>query len=254
MTWTRWHDSVPACAYSEEFCEAALSRLGKSCTSNPNMVTVLEMQHLYLLVRRTDTAPKDLPGGQVRGELVGRLQRHLEGFVTHGHAVVGYVPWAPGRTCVAQEHWPETFLFPGSLWAWPSGSHLEAVMRHALYRLTRSPVLDRPLRSALRDAFGRKHPAQRQRDEAVLQAKQPVVIPPSLSRQAHIGRVPSARLLRVGRRAEEEEAPRRPRRARPRPPRPSYRHPASLLVIQPPDPIHAPHPRLSHGAGESSGH
>ena len=189
----------------------------------------------------------------MRGELVGRLQWHLESFVAHGHAVVGYVPWAPGRTCVAQEHWPETFLFPGSLWAWPSGSHLEAVMRHALYRLTRSPVLDRPLRSALRDAFGRKDPGQRQRDEAALRARQPVVIPPSPARRAHVVRVPSARLLRVGRQVEEEEGPRRPRRARPRPPRPRYRHPSTLLVVEPPDPSQAPHPRPSHGAGGSSG-
>ena len=241
VTWTSWHDSLPAAVFSEEFCEAGLSRLGRSCTSNPNMVTVQEMQNLYLLIRGSDTAPKDLPGGQVRGPLVDRVRAHLRTFVVHGPAVMGYVPWRPGRTCVAQQHWPEVFLVPGSLWRRPAEEHVDAVMRYGLYRMTRSPVVDGTLRAALRETFGRKDPVARRRDEAALRALPPVVIAPTPSRLAHTSRLPSARMLQVGGAPPADSEPPRRHRTRPRSPRHRHLPTGPIFVVEAAEPA-AVHP------------
>ena len=103
LTWSRWHDSLPVVCYSEEFCEASLAKLGKLCNGNPNMVTIQELQHLFLRVPATDSTPKDLPGGQVGYKLVDKIKRNLHLFICQGHRVITYVPWKAGKTYTAKE-------------------------------------------------------------------------------------------------------------------------------------------------------
>ena len=48
LSWSQWHDDLPACAYVEESCEARLSVLASRCVTNTQAITVQQVSDLYV--------------------------------------------------------------------------------------------------------------------------------------------------------------------------------------------------------------
>ena len=131
LTWTPWHDGLPAACFSEEPCEAGLGRLGGMCERHPQAVDTADVMDLYLLVQppqpgeRRDLRPGnwgELWNRQAQGRVDALLDhvliRPAAGPVT---ALVTYVATqslggagAERRELRADARWPEDWAPPPS--------------------------------------------------------------------------------------------------------------------------------------------
>ena len=57
LSWTLWHDDVPAAAYMEESCEAQLSMLASALKRNPHVTGIRDVSDMYALLPRVYARP-----------------------------------------------------------------------------------------------------------------------------------------------------------------------------------------------------
>ena len=91
-TWSEFHDGLPGCCFSEEFCEASFSRLSHLCRSNPNLTTPNELMNLFSMVQPGRTELKDLPGRTVDPRLNDMVRGNLHRLVDSQQNSITYVP------------------------------------------------------------------------------------------------------------------------------------------------------------------
>jgi hypothetical protein len=136
LTWTSWHDQVPASAYVEEACEAQLSSLSSALKRNPHAVGVSDVHSMYVLL--------DAPAGHVHAakhhpvshNLQHSVQRHLETYIHKGPEVVTHTPWRSGKTCSALPSWPATTVLTCTPWSTTDSLARQSLL-HVLSRVHR---------------------------------------------------------------------------------------------------------------------
>jgi hypothetical protein len=127
LSWTAWHDDVPAAAYVEESCEAQLSKLGSALKRNPHATGITDVTSQYVLLGEQDTTEHDASHHPVSSELQRGVNAHLRVFVRDGPSTVPYVPWRSGKSCTVQTKWTVTQHRPSSPWSVDNDSVREAL-------------------------------------------------------------------------------------------------------------------------------
>ena len=80
LSWTSWHDSLPAAAFAEESCEALLSRMSHRCDVHRQLVGFESTVDLFLTLPPPSRALKSTRGALRDGLVaifVGRLRSLL---------------------------------------------------------------------------------------------------------------------------------------------------------------------------------
>ena len=101
LSWTAWHDAVPAAAYVEESCEAQLAMLSSALKRNPHATGIGDVSDLYVLLPPVDERPHPAKHHPVSHALQQALVANLTHYVHTGPEVVTCVEWRSGKTCVA---------------------------------------------------------------------------------------------------------------------------------------------------------
>jgi hypothetical protein len=155
MTWTKWHDFIPGCLYTEEANEASLSPLGTLCRSHRRMRTISDVMDLFLLVPLPPPGPHSRPSHSPTPELVQTIDQHMSQFVRHGRRVVTYAPWEGESGSEAKEDWPNDWWTPRPLSETFSERHLHELNTYAMLTLLRVP---RPLSENMVQSLDRNIP------------------------------------------------------------------------------------------------
>ena len=114
--WRGWNDHCPGVCYSEERCEALLSKLGRRCNQYPGHVSATEVEDLFLaLVSAPQAGRIVLKSHKPTPALVAAVSANLARVVAGGGSVIRYVPWTSDRILHVESTWPEDFVFPGDL-------------------------------------------------------------------------------------------------------------------------------------------
>ena len=133
LTWTPWHSTVPGRCYSEEPCEATLSRLASACRNHPQLWTPDDVMDLYVLHggRSRTYVPlcnRGPPPGQV-----AECARALRALYSLAQPTVAFVPWDSKQTTTkATTSWSATVVFPGELWRDMPLSYIAPLVRHVV--------------------------------------------------------------------------------------------------------------------------
>ena len=114
LTWSNNLYALPRAAFSEEVCEAHLSKLGAACLRHPQLITVDEVMDLYLVERMTTAGGREHVGGAPPVTLVRRALTNLDFMLQQSDRnVITFVPWKSGKTTVsAVEKWDVSYKFP----------------------------------------------------------------------------------------------------------------------------------------------
>ena len=146
MTWSKWHDYIPGCLYSEEANEASLSPLGTLCRTHRRLRTVSDVMDLFLLVPLPPTGPHARPTHPPTASLRGALVDNMALFVREGRKAVTYAPWESEAGTQSREDWPDDWWTPRQLSDAISENHLRELGTYAMLTLLKVP---RPLSSAM---------------------------------------------------------------------------------------------------------
>ena len=172
MLWREWHDDLYAVAFSEECCEASLSRLAGKLHHNPKSCTPEGAYDEFLLVEPGRRGFKDLRPSRVPQDLRDMVFENLRRYLSTTQPVVTYTPWDNTNMCYAQAAWPRDYLPPPTLPLRAEGRgdvmRLAALVLHNLAK-AKEPELDTPLFDALEDAFRNRSADAQQRVELTLQ-------------------------------------------------------------------------------------
>lgn len=96
LLWTQWHDEVPACCFSEELNEAAISRLRKALKQHPQSQSFDEAMDLYMAVRPGTPGAKRIGAGGVVRDWVAQSTARL-----HSLPRASALGSSPSRAAVA---------------------------------------------------------------------------------------------------------------------------------------------------------
>ena len=133
-----WNDQVPGAAYSEELCEAGLSRLGHACESHPQLKHTKEITNLYLLSQCEDL-PRSIRDSGVTRTLCSTVARNLALCYGSDRPVVSFVPWrASENETHAFSTWPTWAWIPGTLFERPQTTAMATDFRRVLLLLVRA--------------------------------------------------------------------------------------------------------------------
>ena len=141
MAWRKWNDACPGVCYSEEPCEALLSRLGTVCGQYPRHVEASTVEDLFLsfvgpgrkgLIRLRSHRPT--------ADLVAAVHQNLAAVVRDGPGGIRYVPWRSQRLLAVEAEWPENAFFPQPLLEPISRDRLGDLLRYELSVLLRGPL------------------------------------------------------------------------------------------------------------------
>lgn len=116
LSWTGWHDDVPACCYVEETCEAQLSVLSSTLKRNPHATGIADVCDLFALQQPPDDVAHAASHHPVSAALQHAVNANLERFCASGPCVVTYVPWKCGKTCAPAPEWPDVVHLPREPW------------------------------------------------------------------------------------------------------------------------------------------
>ncbi len=114
--WRSWNEACPGKCYSEERCEALLSRLGARCRSYPSFVTAEGVEDLFLGL--VDPPAEDLVllrSHRPTRELVDAVHRNLDVVIRTGAQAITCVPWTDTGLVFATGEWPANAFLPRSL-------------------------------------------------------------------------------------------------------------------------------------------
>ena len=137
LSWTPWHDEVPAAAYVEEACEAQLSQLSSALKRNPHATGVADVSDMYVLLQRPQSDPHDAQHHPVSNDLLRTVLRNVTQFTERGPDVVSHVPWRSGKTCPATAAWPASMHVPHDPWS-VNVDALQSCLLHTLSRVHRA--------------------------------------------------------------------------------------------------------------------
>ena len=156
--WSPWHSSLPACCFSEEVNEAALSRLGRACRRNPRAVSTTDVNDLYILVQSGRRGYKKLKPGGVTAAWQSQPERHLDVFISNNAADVACVPWVKraDKKCVVAGNWPENVTMPPTLTKVDSTDFVSDVVVHHLATMVQSQPVHVNTVPAFNDTFNRR--------------------------------------------------------------------------------------------------
>ena len=142
VCWRGWNDQCPGMCYSEERCEAMLSRLGRRCNQYPSSVSASEVEDLFLaLVNPVSTGLITLKSHKPTANLVSAVMTNLGKVISTGGSVIRFVPWSSERILHLEEEWPEDHQFPGDLEVPLTLGHLMDVFQYELRVMLRSDLV-----------------------------------------------------------------------------------------------------------------
>ena len=167
VMWRQWNDQCPGVCYSEERCEAMLSRLGTRCGQYPRHMRAADVEDLFLaFVGPPPRGSVQLRSHRPTPDLVQTVHDRVRQLIHSGAGVVRYVPWRSQRLLTVEPEWPVDYIFPSSLRQPIARDHWDDLMRYELNVLVRSPVaLEPELAAQLADKVPMSSVAQRQRRE-----------------------------------------------------------------------------------------
>jgi hypothetical protein len=141
-TWRTWNDHCPATCYSEERCEAMLSRLGSRCHQYSLHVTPSDVEDLFLaFVGPPRRGTVVLRSHQPTPDLVRDVHHRLRLLLDGGVSAIRYVPWRSTRILVVEPEWPRDGFFPRSLFDRYANDQLVELFQYELSVLVRSPMM-----------------------------------------------------------------------------------------------------------------
>ena len=136
LSWTSWHDDVPAAAYVEESCEAQLSMLASALKRNPHATGIRDVSDMYALLLPVDERPHAARHHPVSQGLQRALLHNVQEYTRRGPGTVRPVPWRSGSTCVVGSTRRSPRASAAPPWATSDGA-VRDVMLHALSRVHR---------------------------------------------------------------------------------------------------------------------
>ena len=169
MSWTDWHDSVPAAAYVEEACEAQLSRLSSALKRNPHATGVADVSDIYILLGVPDQALHAAHHHPVSSDLQRAVNDNLLRFTSAGPAVVAHVPWKSSKTCTVTQQWPDVCHIPRPPWTVPQTS-IDTCLLHALRRVHQGTAFNSDVTCLLNDFVSRTSNSQRSRHRQAVES------------------------------------------------------------------------------------
>ena len=142
VCWRSWNNAVPGMAYSEERCEALLSRLGRRCNQYPRSVSASEVEDLFLaLISPSGSEPVQLRSHKPTSDLVNAVRNNLRQVISSGGSVIRYVPWSSDRILRVEAAWPEDYRFPEDLEEPLTQRHLNDLFEYELRVMLRSDLV-----------------------------------------------------------------------------------------------------------------
>jgi hypothetical protein len=91
--WTTWYGELPSCCYSEEICEAGLSRLSKMLGDHLQWQTVTDAMNLYLLLDPAVPGPRKTSGQKVGSNFLAAMKERLAALVGSRELLMSWLPW-----------------------------------------------------------------------------------------------------------------------------------------------------------------
>ena len=116
LSWTSWHDEVPAAAYVEESCEAQLAALSSSLKRNPHATGIGSVCDMFILLEGASGEEHAAHHHPVSSGLQKTVFTNVTNFTTRGPRVMSYVPWRNAKTCTARNTWPDDVHIPKCPW------------------------------------------------------------------------------------------------------------------------------------------
>jgi hypothetical protein len=110
-SWTDWYQELPACCFSEEVCEAGLSRLSRSLGDHSHRSTVEDAMNLYLLVDPARPGKRHVGGQAVTERFLNEVVVRIRQVLDLPNLPLAYLPWRSGGM-VAVEDWGFDVEFP----------------------------------------------------------------------------------------------------------------------------------------------
>jgi hypothetical protein len=171
VMWRQWNDQCPGVCYSEERCEAMLSRLGTRCGQYPRHMQAADVEDLFLaFIGPPPRGSVQLRSHRPTPDLVQAVHDRVRQLIHSGAAVVRYVPWRSQRLLSVEPEWPADCFFPLSLRQPIARDHWDDLLKYELNVLVRSPVaLEPELAAKLADKVPMSSATQRQRRETELE-------------------------------------------------------------------------------------
>ena len=141
LSWTSWHDALPAAFFVEEACEAHLAKLGATCRHHPRCVSPQEVSDLYLRLGPPSGKAKDAGRHPVTDALRNAVRDHLRQLREAPDTQVGFVPWRARKWCVVEAEWSLTPTTTTNPFDVPEALYVSA-LRRALVSLSSGGDLD----------------------------------------------------------------------------------------------------------------
>ena len=112
LAWTKWMDTLPACCFNEESCEALLSRMASSVRSSPTLSSFESVSDLFITLPPPSRALK-CTRGRLREGLLQLFVVRCRKVLANG-AANPFVEWKQkGAKFVSKI--PDDFAFPGEI-------------------------------------------------------------------------------------------------------------------------------------------
>ena len=113
LHWTAWHSALPSSVYSEELCEAGLSRLASACRSHPQLLEVDDVMDLYILCTAQGRRHYAVRDRGLPPDTLVAVQTNVLNLFSLTAPRVMFVPWSSQDYLVkAETRWPTTKEFP----------------------------------------------------------------------------------------------------------------------------------------------
>jgi hypothetical protein len=140
LQWSDWHEAHVAGVYSEEMCEAMLSRLARRCQHNMSATSVQAVDDEFVAIKKTQSGLKDKMRSNIPKSLVVSVGQQVSTLVSRQHSMIQDIPFATwsskAHVVTPSEEWDEEYTWPVSLFTTPSKGHCVDMMQKYVITLS----------------------------------------------------------------------------------------------------------------------
>ena len=161
-SWTAWYKDLPGCCFSEEICEAGLSRLSRLLADHSHRNTLRDANHLYLMVNAARQGRRTTTAQAVSSVFLDEVVQRICHLVREEATPVAYTPWSSSPRIESVE-WDYNASFPEPCERLQGGD-LKLDILHAQRTLLSSSTLNDEVVAQLNKTFDKhedEHPQVR---------------------------------------------------------------------------------------------
>jgi hypothetical protein len=171
MTWSDWHTQACGAMFSEEICEALLSRLVSNKKMRPNITSLEGVNDIFLITKPGRLAPYNITKSRIPKDLPDLFKTNLNILINRlSHGAIPFCRWSSKLKSTVLATWDPAHVMPGSPFIrLDVDQYADILLKTCITVATKRKVSD-ALKKALDDVVPRKSAPQVAKDQEVLSA------------------------------------------------------------------------------------